>query len=179
VTGEGALAAVEKLEDELDKTAGVLKAQKDSVAAAAEALQKQVRELQKELESLKSKMTAGQADEMLADAETKNGVAVLAVYRSEMNADALKSLGDSLKEKLGESVVILAGGTDSLSIVVMATDGAVKKGVHAGKIIKTAMNIVDGRGGGRPNMAQGGGKNAARVQEALAAAKEEAAAEIQ
>ena len=179
VTGEGALAAVEKLEDELDKTAGVLKAQKDSVAAAAEALQKQLRELQKELESLKSKMTAGQADEMLAEAETKNGIAVLAVYRSEMNADALKSLGDSLKEKLGESVVILAGGTDALSIVVMATDGAVKKGVHAGKIIKTAMNIVDGRGGGRPNMAQGGGKNAARVQEALAAAKEEAAAEIQ
>ena len=81
----------------------------------------------------------------------------------------LRNLGDSLKEKLGTGVVVLASsqGTDKVNLIVTATDDAVKKGVHAGNIIKACAAMVGGGGGGRPNMAQAGGKDASKLGEAL------------
>ena len=81
------------------------------------------------------------------------------------------SLGLCLKDKLGECVLVLAGGSEKVNIVAMATDGAVKAGAHAGNIVRTAAQICGGGGGGRPNMAQAGGKDASKVGQALEEAK--------
>ena len=87
--------------------------------------------------------------------------------------NGLRELGDSLKEQLGEGVVLLASAVGGkVSLVAMATDGAVKAGAHAGNLIKAVAGMVGGGGGGRPNMAQAGGKNPAGIPEAVAAAEE-------
>ena len=112
-------------------------------------------------------MAAGAADELLKGAEEVNGIRILTVYDASMDNEALKKLGDSLKDKLGECIVVLAGGKEKVSLVAMATDGAVKKGAHAGNLIRKAAQICGGGGGGRPNMAQAGGKDVSKVEEAL------------
>ena len=133
----------------------------------------EMKETQRQLASLQSRLTSGAAEDMLKEAQTIQGVSVLAIYRPELEADALRQLGDSLKEKLGECVLVLAGGKEKLVFVAMATDGAIQKGAHAGSIVKAAAAAAGGGGGGRPNMAQAGGKDASKVQEALTAAKAE------
>ena len=93
--------------------------------------------------------------------------------------NALRNLGDDLKAKLGDSVVILASDKDEkVNLIVMATDGAVKAGAHAGNIVKKIAPMVGGGGGGRPNMAQAGGKNPAGIADALAAGVEEVKAQL-
>ena len=93
--------------------------------------------------------------------------------------NALRNLGDDLKAKLGDSVVILASDKDEkVNLIVMATDGAVKAGAHAGNIVKKIAPMVGGGGGGRPNMAQAGGKNPAGIAVALAAGVEEVKAQL-
>ena len=85
----------------------------------------------------------------------------------------MRDLGDQLKDKIGEGVVVLLSAQDGkVNMIAMATDGAVKAGAHAGNLIKGIAALVGGGGGGRPNMAQAGGKNPAGVEDALKAAKE-------
>ena len=87
--------------------------------------------------------------------------------------NGLRDLGDQLKEKLGEGVILLASDTDGkVNLVAMATDGAMKQGAHAGNLIKGIAALVGGGGGGRPNMAQAGGKNPAGIEDALKKAVE-------
>ena len=84
--------------------------------------------------------------------------------------NGLRNLGDQLKEKLGDGVVLIASTLDGkVSLMASVTDGAMKKGVHAGNLIKAIAGLVGGGGGGRPNMAQAGGKNPAKLEEALEA----------
>ena len=101
------------------------------------------------------------------------GVKVLASKIEGVDMNGLRDLGDQLKEKLGEGVVLLASVTDGkVSLMATATDGAIKAGAHAGNLIKAVASIVGGGGGGHPNMAQAGGKNPAGVDEAIAKAAE-------
>ena len=87
--------------------------------------------------------------------------------------NGLRDLGDQLKEKIGEGVVVLASGSDGkVSLMVTATEGAMKQGAHAGNLVKAIAGLVGGGGGGRPNMAQAGGKNPAGIKDALVKAKE-------
>ena len=172
LTGANALAYYQQTEQLLGKVEESLKARRDNVADAARNLQAQLKQTQKELESLKDQMAAGAADELLKGAEEVSGVKVLTVYDASLDNDGLKKLGDSLKDKLGECILVLAGGTEKVSIVAMATDGAVKAGAHAGNIVREAARICGGGGGGRPNMAQAGGKDASKVPEALNTARE-------
>ena len=87
--------------------------------------------------------------------------------------NGLRDLGDQLKAKLGEGVVVLASANDGkVSLMVTATDGAMKQGAHAGNLVKAIAGCVGGGGGGRPNMAQAGGKNPAGIPDALAKAPE-------
>ena len=174
VTGTGALAYYQKMEDELDQTASILKAKKEEVAKAALSQQEKIRQLQKEIDSLKDQMASSAASDVLSKAVDVKGVKVLASYEPDLDVASLKVLGDNLKEKLGDSVVILACGKDKLVFVVMATDGAVKRGAHAGNIVREAAKCAGGNGGGRPNMAQAGGKDASKVQDALSKALETA-----
>ena len=102
-----------------------------------------------------------------------NGVKLLAAKVDGVDMNGLRDLGDKLKEQLGEGVVLLAavnGG--KVNLLAMATDAAQKAGAHAGNLIKAVAAIVDGGGGGRPNMAQAGGKNPEKIDEAVAKAAE-------
>ena len=127
----------------------------------------------RQLEKLKAKMAGGAADEMLSKKVDINGVAVLAAEVKDMDANAMRTLGDQLKNKLGSGVIVLAGAAGGkVSLMAMATDDAVKKGAHAGNIIKAAAAVCGGGGGGRPNMAQAGGKDASKIADALEKAKE-------
>ena len=97
------------------------------------------------------------------------GVKVLASAVTDVDMNGLRDLGDQLKEKLGEGVVVLASAKDGkVSLLAMATQGAMDKGAHAGNLIKAAAAIVGGGGGGRPNMAQAGGKKPEKIGEAIA-----------
>ena len=108
-----------------------------------------------------------------------NGVNVLAAKVNDVDMNGMRELGDQLKGKLGEGVVVLACVTDGkVSLMATATDGAQKKGAHAGNLIKAIASLVGGGGGGRPNMAQAGGKNPAGVDAALEKAYETAKQQI-
>ena len=112
--------------------------------------------------------------DVMGGVEEVKGIKVLANKVDGVDMNGLRDLGDSLKEKLGEGVVALMSAADGkVNIVIMATDGAVKAGAHAGNIIKAVAPIVGGGGGGRPNMAQAGGKNPAGIDDALKAVKTE------
>ena len=105
--------------------------------------------------------------------DTTDYKAKLAAEVKDMDANAMRTLGDQLKNKLGSGVIVLAGAAGGkVSLMAMATDDAVKKGAHAGNIIKAAAAVCGGGGGGRPNMAQAGGKDAAKIADALEKAKE-------
>ena len=134
-------------------------------------LQAEVKALHSENESLKAKMAQDAVGDVMSQVQEIKGVKLLATALEDVDMNGLRDLGDQLKEKLGEGVVVLAsvnGG--KVNLLAMVTDQAQKAGAHAGNLIKGIAAIVGGGGGGRPNMAQAGGKNPEKVPEALKAA---------
>ncbi len=172
VTGKEALKHYQAQEDEIKEICRLVKSTPDKLLSRLEQLLAEQKETAKELEKLKAKMAGGAADEMLSGKVEIGGVAVLAAEVKDMDGNALRTLGDQLKQKLGSGVVVLASGKDGkVNLMAMATDDVVKKGVHAGNIIKAAASVCGGGGGGRPNMAQAGGKDASKIADALEKAK--------
>lgn len=172
VTGKEALRHYQAQEDEIKEICRLVKSTPDKLLARLEQLLAEQKETAKELEKLKAKMAGGAADEMLNSKVEISGVAVLAAEVKDMDGNALRTMGDQLKQKLGSGVVVLASGKDGkVNLMAMATDDVVKKGVHAGNIIKAAAAVCGGGGGGRPNMAQAGGKDASKIADALEKAK--------
>ncbi|MBR2263379.1 MAG: alanine--tRNA ligase, partial [Firmicutes bacterium] len=171
VTGRKALEFYNNQELELKKIAAIVKSAKDRVVESVENLQQQNKALQKELESLKSQMTANAANDILKDVYSVGDIKVLCVYQPDLGMDELKNMGDTLKDKLGACVLVLAGGKEKVQFVAMATQEAVAAGAHAGNIVREAAKICGGGGGGKPAMAQAGGKDASKAEEALKAAK--------
>ena len=112
----------------------------------------------------------GDVDSQFTDIK---GMKFLAMNVPDVDMNGLRSLGDQMKEKLGEGVVVLASASaGKVTLLSMATDAAMKQGAHAGNLIKEIAALVGGGGGGRPNMAQAGGKNPDGIEAALAKAKE-------
>lgn len=172
VTGKEALKHYQAQEDEIKEICRLVKSTPDKLLARLEQLLAEQKETAKELEKLKAKMAGGAADEMLNSKVEIGGVAVLAAEVKDMDGNALRTMSDQLKQKLGSGVVVLASGKDGkVNLMAMATDDVVKKGVHAGNIIKAAAAVCGGGGGGRPNMAQAGGKDASKIADALEKAK--------
>ena len=172
VTSKEALKHYQAQEDEIKEICRLVKSTPDKLLARLEQLLAEQKETAKELEKLKAKMAGGAADEMLNSKVEIGGVAVLAAEVKDMDGNALRTMGDQLKQKLGSGVVVLASGKDGkVNLMAMATDDVVKKGVHAGNIIKAAAAVCGGGGGGRPNMAQAGGKDASKIADALEKAK--------
>ena len=131
------------------------------------------------MESLKSKIAQSAAGDVLDQVKEVKGIKLLAAQIEGVDMNGLRELGDQLKEKLGDGVVVLASGSDSkVSLMATATDGAMKKGAHAGNLVKAIAGCVGGGGGGRPNMAQAGGKNPSGIQDALKKAEEVLAEQI-
>ena len=128
----------------------------------------EVKALQSENESLKSKLAKDALGDVMDRVVEVKGVKLLAAKVSGVDMNGLRELGDQLKEKLGEGVVVLASDCDGkVNLIAMATDAAMADGAHAGNLIKGIASLVGGGGGGRPNMAQAGGKNPAGIDAAI------------
>ena len=136
-------------------------------------MQKQIKELSSEVESLKAKAAKEALGDVMNQVKEVKGVKLLATSVSGVDMNGLRDLGDQLKAKLGEGVIVLISDADGkVNMVAMATEEAMAKGAHAGNLIKGIAALVGGGGGGRPNMAQAGGKNPAGIPEAVAKAAE-------
>ncbi|MBR5418535.1 MAG: alanine--tRNA ligase, partial [Clostridiales bacterium] len=174
LTGDGVLAYYKELEALLNEAAKLLKANPSEIVTKIDHLQKDLKAANAEVESLKSKAAKEALGNSLEQTEDVKGVKLLAAKLDNVEMGALRDLGDQLKDKIGDGVVALLSSCDGkANIVIMATDSAVKAGAHAGNLIKAIAPIVGGGGGGRPNMAQAGGKNPAGIDDALAAVKVE------
>ncbi len=171
LTGDGVFAYYKEIEKKQAEIAAMLKTSLSEIEEKIAHLQAEVKALHSENESLKAKMAQEAVGDVLNQVQEVKGVKLLAVSLTDVDMNGLRDLGDQLKEKLGEGVVVLAsvaGG--KVSLLAMVTEQAQKAGAHAGNLIKGMAAIVGGGGGGRPNMAQAGGKNPDKVPEALEAA---------
>ena len=173
LTGNNVIEYYRQMEENLHTIAKTLKTSPAEITEKITHLQKEVKELQSENESLKSKMAQDSLGNVMDQVVEVKGVKVLASAVDGVDMNGLRDLGDQLKEKLGEGVVVLASAKDGkVSLLAMATQGAMDKGAHAGNLIKAAAAIVGGGGGGRPNMAQAGGKNPDGIDAAIAKVSE-------
>ena len=173
LTSKGLIRYYDNLEKKLNEAAKVLKATPDNLAEKIAHLTAENKALHSEVESLKSKLAQDAKGDDMDQVQEIKGVKLLAAEVDGVDMNGLRDLGDQLKEKLGEGVVVLASGNDGkVSLMVTATDAAMKQGAHAGNLVKAIAGLVGGGGGGRPNMAQAGGKNPAGIQEALKKAAE-------
>ena len=169
LTGEGVLAYYREQEAMLHSAAALLKTTPAELDGKIRHLMAENKELTSENESLKSKMAQNSLGNVIDKVTEIKGVKLLAAAVENVDMNGLRDLGDQLKEKLGEGVVVLASAQNGkVSLLAMVTDGAMKKGAHAGNLIKAAAAIVGGGGGGRPNMAQAGGKQPDKIPEAIA-----------
>ncbi|WP_277471677.1 MULTISPECIES: alanine--tRNA ligase [unclassified Paenibacillus] len=179
VTGRYAYQFTESQLDLLKQAAGLLKSSLNDVPKRIEALHAQVREVSRENESLQSKLSATFAAELTGSVKTVGaGTQLLAVAVQAGNMDALRSTADELKVKLPDAILVLgAAMDDKVNFVVSVPQALVKQGFHAGKLVKEVAAVCGGGGGGRPDMAQAGGKDASKLSEALAKAEELVAAQ--
>ena len=171
LTGSHVMDYYHKEEGILARAAKALKASPDELEEKISHLQAELKAVMSENESLKSKLAANALGDAASQVVEVKGVKLLAASVADVDMNGLRDLGDQQKAKLGEGVVVLAGVKDGkVSLLAMATEEAVKKGAHAGNLIKAIARIVGGGGGGKPSMAQAGGKNPDKVPEAVAAA---------
>ena len=180
LTGKGVFAYYKEAETELAEAAKVVKATPANLLEKLHHLMAELKAVQSENESLKSKLAKDALGDVMDQVVEVKGLKMLAAKMQDVDMNGLRDLGDQLKEKLGSGIVVLASVKDGkVSLLAMATDDAMKKGAHAGNLIKGIAALVGGGGGGRPNMAQAGGKNPDGVDAALAKAKEIAESQIQ
>ena len=169
LTSDGLMAHYAETEKELHEAAAAAKTTPGALTAKIEAMLEEIKALHSENEKLKSKLAKEAMGDVMDQVQEVKGVKVLAVRADGVDMNGLRNLGDPLKEKLGEGVIVIASVLDGkVNLMAAATDGAQKAGAHAGNLIKAIAGLVGGGGGGRPNMAQAGGKNPAGVDEALA-----------
>lgn len=179
LTSKGLLDYYDELEQKLHAAAKLLKATPDNLADKITHLQADNKALHSEVESLKSKLAKDAMGDVMNQVKEVNGMKLLAIKVEGVDMNGLRDLGDQLKEKIGEGVVVIASANDGkVNLMATATEDAVKKGAHAGNLIKGIAGCVGGGGGGRPNMAQAGGKNPAGIEDALAKAEEILAGQV-
>ena len=173
LTGAGLIAHFNQVEETLKEAAALLKVSPADVVKRITALQEEVKTLSKENDKLKAKIAKAAAGDVTSEAEDVNGIKVLVKALSGVDMNGMRDLGDEAKQKLGEAVILYATENDGkVNLMATATEGAIKKGAHAGNLIKEVASLVGGGGGGRPNMAQAGGNNPAGIPDALKKAKE-------
>ena len=172
LTGAGVVKYYAELEQKLNEASKVLKTTPAGLVEKCEHLMAELKALQSENESLKSKAAKEALGDVMDQVVEVNGVKLLATSVAGVDMNGLRDLGDQLKQKLGEGVVVLASAQDGkVNLIAMATDAAMAKGAHAGNLIKGIAALVGGGGGGRPNMAQAGGKNPDGIAAAITEAE--------
>ena len=170
VTGEAALAVAKAESRELQQLADLLKAKVGDTTAKLEALLAQAKGMEKELAQLKKEAAMSDMDSILAGKEDIGGVSVITAVAQADSMDNLRDLADSVLDKVGSGVVLLGmAHDDKVNFVCKVAKADVKRGLHAGKIIKAAAQAAGGNGGGRPDMAQAGGKEPEKLADALKA----------
>ena len=173
LTGNGVLKYYSDMENTLHKAASLVKTTPAELVQKLEHIMAEMKALQSENESLKSKAAKEALGDVMDQVAEVSGVKLLAAKVPGVDMNGLRDLGDQLKAKLGEGVVVLISDKDGkVNMVAMATEGAMQKGAHAGNLIKGIAALVGGGGGGRPNMAQAGGKNPAGIDQAIAEVSE-------
>ncbi len=181
LTSNGVLKYYAEIEKELNEAANAAKSEPSALVKKIETMQEEIKLLHSENEKLKSKMANDALGNVMDQVVEIKGVKFLGVKVEGVDMNGLRNLGDQLKGQIKEGVVLIASadGDDKVSLLAMATDEAMKLGAHAGNLIKATATIVGGGGGGKPNMAQAGGKNPAAIDEALESAKEVLSSQIQ
>lgn len=173
LTSKGLMDYYHAVEEQLYHAAKLVKAKPEQLADKIQHLMAENKALGSEIESLKSKMAKDAMGNVMDQVQQIEGVKLLATSVEGVDMNGLRDLGDQLKEKLGEGVILLVSAAgEKVNLMAMATEEAVSQGAHAGNLIKACAACVGGGGGGRPNMAQAGGKNPAGVKDALAKASE-------
>ena len=173
LTSKGLMDYYHAVEEQFHYAAKLVKAKPEQLADKIQHLMAENKALGSEVESLKSKMAKDAMGNVMDQVQQIEGVKLLATSVEGVDMNGLRDLGDQLKEKLGEGVILLVSAAgEKVNLMAMATEEAVSQGAHAGNLIKACAACVGGGGGGRPNMAQAGGKNPAGVKDALAKASE-------
>lgn len=179
LTGDGVFRYYKEVEKELAEAAKAAKSTPANLKEKIEHMQAEMKALQSEIESLKSKAAKDALGDVMNQVQEVNGVKLLATAVEDVDMNGLRELGDQLKEKVGDGVVVIASSANGkVNLIAMATDAAMAKGAHAGNLIKGIAALVGGGGGGRPNMAQAGGKNPAGIPDAIAKVAEVLAEQI-
>ena len=174
LTGDGVFRYYKEVEKELAEAAKAAKSTPVNLKEKIEHMQAEMKALQSEIESLKSKAAKDALGDVMNQVQEVNGVKLLATAVEDVDMN-----GDQLKEKVGDGVVVIASSANGkVNLIAMATDAAMAKGAHAGNLIKGIAALVGGGGGGRPNMAQAGGKNPAGIPDAIAKVAEVLAEQI-
>ena len=179
LTSKGAFDYYKTIEDELNNASIKAKTEPSKLADKIDSLMAEIKALQSENQKLKDKLAKDSAKDVMGNVVECGSYKILPVDVKDIDMNALRNLGDDMKAKIGSGIVILASSNEGkVNLIVMATDDAVKNGAHAGNIIKKIAGFVGGGGGGRPNMAQAGGKNPEGIKDALNAGVEEAKVQL-
>ena len=169
-TGYGVLNLLANRDALILDTAKELKCQNvNDIAKRATAVSDEVKALKREIDQLNSKLAGSRVDELINNAKVVNGISVITADLGDMNIDAVRSLGDSIKDKKPESVAVFAiHSGEKLNFMAVCGKAAVAKGAHAGNILREVSAVTGGRGGGRPDSAMSGGKDISKIADALA-----------
>ena len=179
LTGRNALEYYNEKEEQLSGIAGALKSTPQDSLRKVEIMSAELKAALKEIEQLKDKLVSGSFDEVLSKAVDVNGIKAVAARFDQLDPEALRNTCETLRSKLGSGIVVLASATGGkVNFVAMATKDAVDRGAHCGNVVREAAKTAGGGGGGRPDMAQAGGKDIEKLGDALNSALEAIKAQI-
>jgi alanyl-tRNA synthetase len=168
LTGDGALAQYQQALGTLRQLAAMLNTGEDRIAEAVEKLAQATRQLEKQLEAANRKTAVSMVDSLLEEAKPVKNVRVLAAKVPVTDREALRQMADALRQKMGSGVVVLAAAEDGKVALIAAVTKDLTFRLHAGKMVQELAKLVGGSGGGRPDLAEAGGKDVASIETALA-----------
>lgn len=168
ITGKDVYEYLLELEEDIEKIGSIIKGNRKELVKRIENITEELKEKERQIDSLKSKMALSIVDDIIDSKRVINGVNLVTYNVENMDMNSLRDLGDKIRDRLESCLVVLASIKDGkISFVAMATKDLIEKGIHAGNIIREVAKVTGGGGGGRPDMAQAGGKDPSKVDEAL------------
>ena len=180
LTDAGVMKYYASLEELVHEASEAARTESVQLVRRIQAMNDEIKALSSENEKLKAELANNALGDVRDDIQDVKGVSLIATKVDNVDMNELRNLGDKLKSEIGSGVVLIvsAQGSDKVNMIAMATDDVIAKGAHAGNLIKSLAGLVGGGGGGRPNMAQAGGKNPSGIDQLIAKAPEALAEQI-